>query len=225
MSASGPSGPSALSLYRKGAAGAAVISICSILAQPAYAQIPSMDDYSSGSGTVVRPKGPKATSTASSTSTDVLSMSRQLPATLNRLQTLAKGEQWDEVINTCKALKPLKLKYLGYSNAPALAQAFDVTASEAGELEILRGEIYSTLVQLSDLSISNRVYFFNKDDLLQAQRLIEESQDGTTRAGAGTGAGAGVEAGAGEDRTLEPLALIQEAQEYVAAFEKLLKAP
>jgi hypothetical protein len=61
-------------------------------------------------------------------------------------------------------------------------------------------------VQLSDLSISNRVYFFNKEDLVLTQQLIEDSGGG--------GGGGGGEGGSSsvEDRTAEPLAIIQEAK-------------
>jgi hypothetical protein len=84
-------------------------------------------------------------------------MSRQLPATLTKLQTLAKGEQWDDIITACKVLKPLKLKYLGYSSAPQLASAL----GETGETVESGTYTHINIVAYSYTCTCSRVYSYN----------------------------------------------------------------
>jgi len=176
-----------------------------------------MDDYNAASGTVIRTTSPGATTTTLSSSLGAQEVVRELPFTLDSLQKQIQAEEWDKVINTCKSLKLFKLKYLGYSNGPELATGFGVSKEEALEIETFRNEINAILVQINDLSISNRVYYFNKEDLSLTQQLIEET---TTRTGVNP-------LGENDDEKFnkreEPLALLKEAKQLSNELSKLVQ--
>lgn len=72
--------------------------------------------------------------------------------------------------------KPLLSTRLGYKSNDELAAALDVDAAKASQFESLRADLAFELKQLSDLALSARSLYFNKEDLRAVSDLYENEE-------------------------------------------------
>ena len=75
--------------------------------------------------------------------------------------------------------KPLLATRLGFKSNDELAAALGVDASRASEFENLRADLAFELKQLSDLALSARSLYFNKEDLRAVSDLYEKEESRT----------------------------------------------
>jgi hypothetical protein len=147
----------------------------------AHAKIPSMDDYSLGSGVKIKDVESKSAAALSAWSFD-LSESK-VSYKLNRLEEIVTQisrsfdqEAWDDVIKLCRYLKKdLRTDCFGYGDLQKLSAALQLSEVRAAELDAMRAELSYLLGQVDDFSVSNRLYYFNKEDLKLTQLLMEDT--------------------------------------------------
>ena len=167
------------------------ITVATLLPQVvAWAQIPDMDQFYETSGTKVRdvvaakaPPAPEAPFTSLS----------QLGPALDRLEELIKREAWDDVVAERKRNPALR----------ALQKVdFGLRAAELHDLEDARQELDFSVSQVLDACLQQRVLYFNKEDLKQVSRMLEDDGGGKKPAVAAP--------------TSEVLALLKEARATLA---------
>ena len=155
----------------RGATAAALLLTFSSAFPPAsFAQIPSFDDYNTGSGAkVVDKSSVGASNLPSSTSAVAAAFSpTELKRDMAEVDRYVQKGQWDEVLKTVAPVtKVLGAKAFGYGSAAALGQALGVAPAAAQGAVELSGDLQFALGQLSDFALSKRVLFFNKEDLAQ----------------------------------------------------------
>lgn len=146
-----------------------------------HAKIPSMDDYSLGSGVKIRDMEPKSTAALNAWSFD-LSESKvtyklyRLEEIVTEISHSFEQEAWDDVIKLCRYLKKdLRADCFGYGDLQKLSAALQLSEERAGELDGMRAELSYLLGQVDDFSVSNRLYYFNKEDLKLTQLLMEDT--------------------------------------------------
>lgn len=64
--------------------------------------------------------------------------------------------------------------HLGFKTSEELASALGVDSTKATEIESLRSDLAFELKQLSDLALSARALYFNKEDLRAVSDLYEK---------------------------------------------------
>lgn len=144
------------------------------------AQIPSMDEYNTGSGTVLPGRARvvgKPPVTAVKAVPDMFSI-EQMKGFLTLIDGHIASEppKWDEMIRDIKSISKVKSKYLGFTSSSDLANNFKISSSQATSAESVREDVAFNVGQLNDLALANKEYFFNKADLEQTQ-LIKDSAD------------------------------------------------
>ena len=158
-------------------AGACILTGCILVTMPlqSNAQIPSMDEYNTGSGTVLpgraRVVGKPVTAVAPEIS-DSFSVSKA-EETLTKIDSYLATEpaKWDEIIRAIKMTPKYNVKNLGFKSASDLANNFKIKDTQVSMAEAAREDFAFNLGQLNDLALANREYFFNKADLEQTQML------------------------------------------------------
>jgi len=124
---------------------------------PTLAQIPSMDDFYTTSGTVIKPKDvvlPPIEEISLNNLADFKTI-------LSKLENLLSNEKWDDVISIDNKIKKI------------LAGNSDAIVPKA-----VKEDVLFDIGSLDDLSIQNRITYFSKEDLKQISGLIRESSDG-----------------------------------------------
>lgn len=145
---------------------------------PSYAQIPSMDEYNTGSGTVLpgrkRVTGPVV---VAATVPDAFSVKR-VKESLTLIDKCLSNDpaKWDEIARTIKTTPKFSSKNLGFSSSAELASNYQIDATQAKGVEAAREDFAFNYGLLNDLALANREYFFNKADLEQTQ-LLKDSAD------------------------------------------------
>jgi hypothetical protein len=120
------------------------------------AQIPSMDDFYTTSGTVIKPKD-----TVVQPSEDIsLSSSVDFKKILTKLEDLSAKELWDDIISIDNKIKKI------------LSSNSDTIVPREVKDDVLFG-----IGSLNDLSIQNRITYFSKEDLSQISGLIREQDN------------------------------------------------
>lgn len=123
---------------------------------PSMAQIPSMDDFYTTSGTVIKPKD-----TVVQPSEDIsLSSSVDFKKILTKLEDLSAKELWDDIISIDNKIKKI------------LSSNSDTIVPREVKDDVLFG-----IGSLNDLSIQNRITYFSKEDLSQISGLIREQDN------------------------------------------------
>jgi len=146
-----------------------------------HAKIPSMDDYSLGSGVKIRDVESKSAAALSAWSFDLTES--KVTYKLHRLEEIVTQisrsfdqEAWDDVIKLCRYLKKdLRTDCFGYGDLQKLSVALQLSEVRAAELDAMRAELSYLLGQVDDFSVSNRLYYFNKEDLKLTQLLMEDT--------------------------------------------------
>lgn len=186
---------------------AAALAVGAALApNPSLAQMPSFDDYNAGSGSVVRSDKASgnvemaktimnSVSTTKKAATLPLYIKETLPQYLETVKELARQGLWKDIIAVDKApfriaadsgdgdnskssrLIILKKKYFGGPNTDYLVDALKISSKTAVELESIREDVAFTMGQVDDVAVSNAVSFFNKDDLTQVKRIINNAEE------------------------------------------------
>lgn len=158
-------------------AGACFLTGCIMVTMPlqSNAQIPSMDEYNTGSGTVLPGRArvvgkPVATVAADISDTFSVSIAEE---TLTKIDSYISSEpaKWDEIIRAIKLTPKYNVKNLGFKSSSDLASNFKIKDAQALLVESAREDFAFNLGQLNDLALANREYFFNKADLEQTQML------------------------------------------------------
>jgi hypothetical protein len=145
---------------------------------PSHAQIPSMDEYNTGSGTVLpgrkRVTGPVV---VAATVPDTFSVKR-VKESLSLIDKCLSNDpaKWDEIARTIKTTPKFSTKNLGFSSSAELASNYQIDATQAKGVEAAREDFAFNYGLLNDLALANREYFFNKADLEQTQ-LLKDSAD------------------------------------------------
>lgn len=142
-------------------------SIIALAPDVSIAQIPSMDEYSVGSGTRVIKK--KAADTYSSDSFSITSSKFSVANIRDKMQKIVpevKSELWGDVANNIRAVDgQIDSKNFGYSSFASMTSDFGIDASAGKDIESIREDLLFSVQQLKDLALSKRVLFFNKEDL------------------------------------------------------------
>lgn len=148
--------------------------------KPSNAQIPSMDEYNTGSGTVLPGRARvvgKPPTTAVKAIPDTFSIDQMKGfLTLIDAHIASEPPKWDEMIRDIKSVSKVKSKYLGFASPSDLANNFKISSSRATSAESVREDAAFNVGQLNDLALANKEYFFNKADLEQTQ-LIKDSAE------------------------------------------------
>jgi hypothetical protein len=148
--------------------------------KPSNAQIPSMDEYNTGSGTVLPGRARvvgKPPITAAKSVPETFSVEQMKGVlTLIDAQIASEPPKWDEMIRDIKSVSKVKSKYLGFTSPSDLANNFKISSSQANLAESAREDVAFNVGLLNDLALANKEYFFNKADLEQTQ-LIKDSAD------------------------------------------------
>lgn len=145
------------------------------------AQIPSMDEYNTGSGTVLpgraRVVGKPTLSVVNKAVPEIFSVER-VDGSLASIDGYIASEppKWDDIIREIKSISKVKSKYLGFTSSSDLANSFKISSSQATSAESVREDVAFNVGLLNDLALANKEYFFNKADLEQTQ-LLKESTD------------------------------------------------
>ena len=145
---------------------------------PSNAQIPSMDEYNTGSGTVLpgrkRAVGPVV---VAAIVPDTFSVQR-VKESLSLIEKCLSSDpaKWDEISRTIKTTPKYSSKNLGFSSSTELASNYQIDATQAKGVEAAREDFAFNYGLLKDLALANREYFFNKADLEQTQ-LLKDSAD------------------------------------------------
>lgn len=135
--------------------------VTSILPHNAFAQIPNMDQYNTGSGTKIRDTTP---SIASAPSPIDISNASNLKTALNRIKDSISKQSWDEALLDINAISK-SMKSNNYMINGIGKDTID--------------ELKVSLIALSDVCVQNRVIYFNKEDLELVQ-IIKKSDDDDT---------------------------------------------
>eukprot|EP01041_Mallomonas_annulata_P012264 gene12264-25775_t len=150
------------------------ISIAFSLCLPAYAQIPTMDAYTFGTGSVRQLKG---SSTKKMGALNIENInSRDLVQEISNIKEYVTQYNWDDVRSIIKDYKIIRTKLFGAKTLNELQELFHISKDQANALEDSRENLSFVLGQLDDIAISNRVVFFNSEDLKQIA-LIGENED------------------------------------------------
>lgn len=190
----------------------------------AQAMVPTMDDYNSGTGTVVRvvaSKKDKLTAAAEVsfpgyTQGTLANFVDYMENAMKTLTKLVEQKKWADVLLVCKTLdKNLPVKYLGLSGLSDFADTLQLSTKQAREVDGIREELSFVIGQLRDSALSLRVtsFVFNRDDLAQVKLLATESLDTEDDTGK-----VNSQTKLDED---EPKALLKEAKELVAKLKAL----
>lgn len=140
----------------------------SLMCPLANAQIPSMDDFYTSSGTKIVDKSAPMIRPAQS-NVEFQSFS-QLDPILTSLESMVMNEQWDDIVREIKSnsvLKQMKadtpLSFIPSQSPPTMQKISE-----------LREDFNFNLRQVSDAALSNRVVYFNKADLNQVYEMLNE---------------------------------------------------
>jgi hypothetical protein len=173
------------------AAGAIVAS--SILlsggARNAHAQIPTMDEYNTGSGTVIRKQPVVAKAiTMKSPEQKVFSIV-DTKGRLKIIESFIDAKAWDDVLSEVNQMKLVSKKNFAYTSSSEAAKSLGVSQSSMASLDDVREELSFQLGQLRDLALANRVIFFNKIDLdaveaMKSEEVVEDAADPVKEASA-----------------------------------------
>lgn len=122
---------------------------------PSMAQIPSMDEFYTTSGTVIKPKD-----TVVQPSEEIsLSSSVDFKKILTKLEDLSAKELWDDIISIDNKIKKI------------LSSSSEIVPRE------VKDDVLFGIGSLNDLSIQNRITYFSKEDLSQISGLIREQDN------------------------------------------------
>lgn len=141
------------------------------------AQIPDMDEYNTGSGTVLpgRAKNGKPLVAKVVLKPEIFTVDLMKSSLLQMDGFLTQEPaKWDEITQVIKKIPKLTSKNLGFSSSSDLASNFKIPVAQAEVVESAREELAFNVGQLKDLALANRVYAFNKADLAQ-QELIKDA--------------------------------------------------
>lgn len=186
------------------------------------AQVPTMDDYNLGSGSVVQPvKGassnivrPQETFPAFQ-STTIRDVPSYLTKAVSRLEKYVSEGRWEEVVSLCRTLDSSALRAKGFGIDTAGDLGYLLSASDGKRLENLREELRFAAEQLRDEAVSRRVFFFNRDDLAAVQRLrVGDAEDAIDAAPA-------AETASVEDEGV-PVQLVRDMAQLAAQVTSLL---
>jgi len=143
----------------------------------AGAQIPMAEDFYQTSGTFVGKRATKPQeSGVPSLSGGVTSRSfltGPLYSKLKSFEGMVKARKFDDIMADTKQLKgTVRSKYMGLNSAPQLAAALGLMSdADAKEVEDIREELAFQIEQLEDFSRSNRIVFFNTQDLSMLKEM------------------------------------------------------
>lgn len=151
-----------------------------------FSQIPSMDDYNSGSGTIISKQIPQSNiQLPSKTSSDtIISINNleELQPILNKISNDINNQYWDDILQTTKNLKLLRKPNFGFRNIQGLREEFysnrQIDDDSLRQAESLREEIAFSIQELEDFARSHRVIYFNQED---KKLLAYVAEDGKTQ--------------------------------------------
>ncbi len=137
-------------------------------AEKAQAQIPMSEDFYQSSGTFVG-KRTSGNAAPALSSTDLSKASLEsCRKRIVGMAALVDKRLFDEVMVETKALKSsVRSSYLGLKTPSKLSSALGVSEADAQSIEATREELAFQLEQLEDFARSNRIIFFNTEDLAQ----------------------------------------------------------
>lgn len=145
--------------------------LCSLICtlnMPVFAQIPSIDDYNTRSGTVIINKNVKPS--ISIKNTEILINKQYFQELKNNLQNSIKNKSskrfYDDILMDLSSFKVFQTKYTHHDEIFR-----DKVMNDLSE------ELIYEVQQLIDSCRSQRVFYFNKDDLLQVNRMINDQDD------------------------------------------------
>jgi hypothetical protein len=140
------------------------------------AQIPMMEDYGVGSGTVVRKDNGAKEATNDGGKLTVSGMSGNfLQKKLKTIESLTKEKNWDAVLAETKKLKEVNVPYFGYKTRGDFMSANAVSPDVAEKVEAAREGLSFDLRQVADIALDSRVVFFNSEDLKGIAQLQDET--------------------------------------------------
>lgn len=149
------------------------------------AQIPSMDEYNTGSGTVLpgRKKLVGAAIPAAVIAAPEVFTVSQVKNNLMEIDKYISEEpaKWDEITREIKMIPKYNAKNLGFSSAADFGSNFKISTAQAKIAESAREDFAFNVGLLKDLALANRAYFFNKADLEQ-QEFIKEAAEPPSKA-------------------------------------------
>ena len=142
-----------------------IISISLLVAtQPVLAQIPTFDEYNTGSGTYIKPKISSSSTQRDSTITSSLrSFDKDvLKNKLLKIKALVSKGLWDDILVEVKSISFVSKKNYG----------LDKTLDESIEND--REELKFLIGEVSDIALASRVIYFNIEDLKGVELLENE---------------------------------------------------
>ena len=164
----------ALSLSSSLLISCSLLTCTSAFLNPAFAQIPSMDDFYITSGTKVRDVGAKVPSNVD-LAPPVFDLnqitSEKSSGRIKDMKALIDSARWDDLRASIAYYKPLNKDFFGSSSVREMADALSVDRKKGELLEGLRAEASFALKQLDDVALSSRTLFFNKEDLKQVENM------------------------------------------------------
>jgi hypothetical protein len=154
----------------------ALVTSLSTLSQPfvSHAQIPMLEDFYQTSGTFVgRHDSESTVEVLKSSGFGPIDSIKSSKTILAQLKPEVMSKDWDRVMleTKCHDLKPIRTKYFGSKNIQNLAKFFHTSVEEIDEIEGLREELAYQVEQLEDFARSNRIVYFNTEDIKQMKEL------------------------------------------------------
>lgn len=144
-----------------------LISSISININPVLSQIPTFDEYNTGSGTLIKPKiSSKSAQKDSSTIITSKDFNKSiLKNTLYKIKKLMSDGLWDDIL--------LELKNISFVNK----KNYGLETKLNEQIENSREELKYIVGQISDLCLASRVIYFNIEDLKGVQLLSNEKKN------------------------------------------------
>jgi len=143
-----------------------LISSLSFNINPGLCQIPTFDEYNTGSGTLIKPK--ISSKSAQRDSTKIISSNNKfnkilLKNTLYNIKKLISNGLWDDILLEIKNINFINKKNYGLEMKNLNEQ-----------IESSREELRYVIGQISDLCLASRVIYFNIEDLKGVQLLSND---------------------------------------------------
>lgn len=142
----------------------------------AIAQIPMVEDYNFGSGSSKIKLSEKSPEIIYD-NVPLVEYIQNCQSQLTTIDDEAKKKLWDDIYKRKPTFKRILKTFFGYESIPALARSNSLSIDRASELESIRENLSFELNQVFDYALSNRVVFFNTEDLKQVTMLKETTNE------------------------------------------------
>lgn len=177
------------------------------------AQIPTMDAYEFGSGSKIITDKNKNIPTKGALTLRELS-SGKLNEFILESMPYVNGCKWDNVRDNIARYKIIRTPLFGSSSLQQLSNYLGTSPTLTKQIEESREELSFMLGQLDDYSLSNRVVFFNSEDLKQINVIANRDVVNAASSCDATGQ-ASIE---------EPLAILNSAADIAGDIDKLVSS-